>query len=119
MRLPKALHRTLDKQAAAEGVSLNLHVVTLLAQGTTYKDLTALAGESIQAVARSAITTAALIRGDSSTALASALRSNVDQELPSSAASQAFLEYVPATNLRMQVSRFNLQKQNSSVGVNS
>ncbi len=117
LRLPRALHRTLDKQAAAEGVSLNLHVVTLLAQGSTHKDLTVLAGESIKAVARSAITAAALLRGEErSTAYASVLRPNIGQELASSAASQAFLEDVPGINVGMQVSRSTLQKQNSSLG---
>lgn len=64
LRLPKSLHRTLDSQATVEGVSLNLHVVTLLMQGATSADVTAQAGVEIRAVARSAITTAALMRGE-------------------------------------------------------
>lgn len=71
LRLPKTLHQTLDIQANAEGVSLNLHVVALLMQGATTKDVAAQAGESIKAVARSAITAAALIRGEE------AVRANV------------------------------------------
>lgn len=120
LRLPKALHRTLDKQAVAEGVSLNSHVVTLLAQGSTIKDLTALAGESIKAIARSAITTAALLRGEeTSTASASAFRRHGDQVFGSSAASQAFLGDIPAASVTTQITRSNLQKQNSSLGAYS
>lgn len=63
LRLPKTLHRTLDEQALREGVSLNLHVVSLLTQGSTAKDVVIHAGNSIRAVARDAITTAALMRG--------------------------------------------------------
>lgn len=64
LRLPKTLHRTLDEQALREGVSLNLHVVSLLTEGVTAKNVALHAGNSIRAVARDAITTAALMRGE-------------------------------------------------------
>ena len=39
VRLPKSLHRQLAEQAAADGVSLNQHVVALLAAGNTIRTL--------------------------------------------------------------------------------
>lgn len=81
LRLPKALHSTLDRQRMSEGVSLNLHVVALLMQGATMKDVVAHAGDAIKTVARSSITAAALMRGEE-TARSSAITasySNVTQ----------------------------------------
>lgn len=63
LRLPRTLHRTLDEQALQEGVSLNLHAVTLLTEGATAKNVALHAGNSIRTIARNAITTAALMRG--------------------------------------------------------
>lgn len=41
VRLPKSLHRQLAEQAATEGVSLNQHVVALLAAGNAIRTLVA------------------------------------------------------------------------------
>jgi antitoxin HicB len=41
LRLPKSLHRRLAEQARAEGVSLNQHVVTLLASGAESRGIEA------------------------------------------------------------------------------
>ena len=64
LRLSKSLHQTLDSQAKAENVSLNLHIVTLLAKGVTTADVVKQVGIEVRAVARAAITTAALMRGE-------------------------------------------------------
>lgn len=65
-RLPKSLHRALDIQAAKEGISLNLHVATLLADAAACKSIASEVSNTIKAVARNAITAAVLIRGKSS-----------------------------------------------------
>lgn len=56
LRLPKTLHSNLDKQALSEGVSLNLHVVALLTEGSTAKNVALQAGLSISALATTVIT---------------------------------------------------------------
>lgn len=64
LRLPKTLHSNLDKQALCEGVSLNLHVVALLTEGSTAKNVALQAGLSIGALAKTAIASTTPLRGE-------------------------------------------------------